>query len=199
VSRFLRAEIAVLLAIVIGTLPIKELSAQGTAPPPFRHHYPFNVSRSCANPASAVCRRKPKAQSGVRFATDLLRIEGDSGAVRLEARQSTVADVLHGLGTAYNIRYHSPIVLDVVLNSTYSGSLPHVISRVLRDYNYVIKYDNSQVDVITIVGKIGERTVPAALTPTAVVTMAVTTADAMPARRRRNTSPNRPHGGQAGR
>jgi hypothetical protein len=197
VSRFLRAGIAALLAIVIGTLPIEGLSAQGTAPPPLRHHYPFNVSRSCANPASAVCHRKPKALSGVRFATDSLRIEGDPGAVRLEARQSTVADVLLGLGTAYNIRYHSPIVLDEVLNSTYSGSLRHVISRVLSDYNYVIKYDNSQVDVVTIVGKIGERTMPAALTPT-VVTMAVTMAKTTPASRRRNTSPNRPHG-QAGR
>jgi hypothetical protein len=159
-SRFLRAQVATLLAIVISTLAIQQSRAQGTAPPAFRSDYPFSFSTSCTNSASAVCRRKPRAQSDVRFATDTLRITGDTSAVRIEAHQSTIADVLFGLGTAFNVRYRTSIVLDEARNGTYTGTLRRVISRVLDGYDYVVKYENSQLD-ITIVAKSGGQAVAA--------------------------------------
>jgi hypothetical protein len=161
-SRLRRAAIAVLIALVVGASVADDVLAQGEpapAPPPFRSDYPFGVT-SCLHSASAACRRKPRSPAPLRFNSDSVRVQGDPAAFRIEAHQTTIANVLFALATAFNIRYHASIALDQVLNGTYSGSLRYVISRVLDGYNYVIEYENSKLNVI-ILGKVGEQAVAA--------------------------------------
>jgi hypothetical protein len=44
--------------------------------------------------------------------------------------------------------------------STYAGPLGHVLSRLLAGYNYAIKQDDAEIDVI-IVSRYGEQAIPA--------------------------------------
>ena len=78
----------------------------------------------------------------------LLCVQGGSAAVRLEVRQTTVAATLSALFAAYQVSYRSFIQLDEERDGKYEGSLRYVISRVLEGYNYVIKQNNSNIEVI---------------------------------------------------
>ena len=168
--------VPVLSAFVIGALTIHELPAQG--PPALsalqaKADYSLNGSAICLHMAFANSCRNPQS-APVGFNADLaragplsvedaggsVRVQGDASAVRVEARQTTIANVLFALATAFNIRYRSSMALDEVLDVTYAGSLTYVISRVLDGYSYVIRYDNSELNVM-ILAKRGEREVSA--------------------------------------
>ena len=173
----MRPAVAVFLVIAIGAFA-QELYAQGgavvSAPPQFQADYAG--STGCLHSASASCRRKPRSQSppganayfsdGVvpMFESDggAVRVRGDMAAVRIDARRTTIADVLAALNAAFDISYRSSIALDEEITGTYAGSLRRVISRVLDGYNYVIKQDDAKLAVI-ILGRRGERAVPVAL------------------------------------
>jgi hypothetical protein len=73
--------------------------------------------------------------------------------------QARLADVLTALAR-FNIRYRSPVVLNKVIDGTYGGPLGHVLSRLLAGYNYAIKQDDAEIDVI-IVSRYGEQAIPA--------------------------------------
>ena len=90
-----------------------------------------------------------------------VRVRGDAAEVRLDIRDTTIADVLSALNTSFDMSYSSWIVLDEEINGTYTGSLRRVITRVLDGYNYVIKQNNAKLDII-VLGKRGERAVPVA-------------------------------------
>jgi hypothetical protein len=90
-----------------------------------------------------------------------LHVEGDTSAVRIEAHGATITEVLLALGTTFDVRYRSSITLNEALNGTYSGSLPEVISRVLRSYNYAIEYEDSEVEVIILAKRGGLTAAPA--------------------------------------
>jgi hypothetical protein len=83
-----------------------------------------------------------------------LHIEGDATALRVEARQTTIADVLSALAR-FNIRYRSSTGLDEVLNGTYAGPLGRVVGRLLDGYDYAAKDDNLKLEVM-VFGKRGE-------------------------------------------
>src|SRR5580700_2724717 len=175
----MRPAVAVFLVIAIGAFA-QELYAQGgavvSAPPQFQADYAFTGSTGCLHSASASCRRRPRSQSpsgpnayfsnGVApmFEPDggAVRVRGDMVAVRIDARRTTIADVLSALNAAFDMSYRSSIVLDEEINGTYAGSLRRVISRVLDGYNYVIKQDDAKLAVI-ILGRRGERAVPVAM------------------------------------
>jgi hypothetical protein len=175
----MRPAVAVLSIVAIGAFA-QELCAQGgavvAAPPQFQADYAFTGSTGCLHSASASCRRKPRSQSpsganayfsnGVAPMFDLdggpVRVRGDMTAVRIDARRTTIADVLSALNAAFDMSYRSSIVLDEEINGTYAGSLRRVISRVLDGYNYVIKQDDAKLAVI-ILGRRGERAVPVAI------------------------------------
>ena len=91
-----------------------------------------------------------------------VRIRGDMTAVRIDARRTTIADVLSALNAAFDISYRSAIVLDGEISGTYAGSLRRVISRVLDGYNFVIEQNDAKLDVV-ILGRRGDRAVPVAM------------------------------------
>jgi hypothetical protein len=83
-----------------------------------------------------------------------LHIEGDATALRVEVRQTTIADVLSALAR-FNIRYRSSTGLDEVLDGTYAGPLGQVVGRLLNGYDYAAKRDGLKLEV-TVFGKRGE-------------------------------------------
>jgi hypothetical protein len=133
--------LAVAAALVLGTV-----SARAQDVPPCR-------SRS-VNVEHADRLRKSDAAIG------LLCLQGSRKAVYLEVRQASVAAVLSALSTAYKMSYRSSIALNETRDGVYAGSLGQVISRLLNDYDYVIKPGKSTLDVV-IFGQKGEQAVTA--------------------------------------
>jgi hypothetical protein len=88
-----------------------------------------------------------------------VHVEGDAAAVRVTTGNDAIADVLAALCAAFNVRCRTATPLDAAANPTYSGSVTQVISRLLAGYNYVIKKDNENTEVI-VFGTRGEVAVP---------------------------------------
>jgi hypothetical protein len=80
-----------------------------------------------------------------------MHVRGSAEAVRVDARDSSVEEILTGLSRAFGMRYRSSVNLDRRLSGTYSGSLPRVVTRILAGYNFVLKTDNGSI-VITVHG-----------------------------------------------
>jgi hypothetical protein len=91
-----------------------------------------------------------------------INVEGTATAMRVTTSQDRMSDMLSALGAAFNVRYRTAVGLDDVVSGTYSGSLRQVLSRLLDDYNYVIRTDQDTIDVV-VVGRHGER--PVAVQP----------------------------------
>ena len=175
-NRVLKPAVAAFSAVAISAFAVAELHAQDgpvvSASPQFQNDYAFVGAAGCLHSASAACRRKPRSQSPSGLddfgngaaptpGAGSVRVRGDAAAVRLDARRTTIADVLSALNTSFDMSYSSWIALDEEINGTYTGPLRRVIARVLDGYNYVIKQDNAKLDII-VLGKRGERAVPVA-------------------------------------
>ncbi len=106
---------------------------------------------------SAMAQHRRSTPTAARYASGVTWRQFE-----LDARRTTIADVLAALNAAFAMSYRSSIALDEEINGTYAGSLRRVISRVLDGYNYVIKQDDAKLDVI-ILGRRGERAVPVAM------------------------------------
>jgi hypothetical protein len=70
-----------------------------------------------------------------------------------------IPDVLSAFETPFNLRYHTSVPLDGNVSSVYSGSLAHVISRLLGGYDYVIAHDQGTIDIV-VWGKRSESSAP---------------------------------------
>jgi hypothetical protein len=68
-----------------------------------------------------------------------MSIEGSPDALRLEANEASLEDVLATLRAKFDLRYHGSSALDGSITGTYEGSLARVASRLLGDYDFVIK------------------------------------------------------------
>jgi hypothetical protein len=91
-----------------------------------------------------------------------VRVQGSAAAVRIDAHEAPLPEVLGALGTSLGVRYTSLIALDeVVIAGTYSGPLDDVLRRMLKGFNYVIKSRDETLEVI-IVGRPGNPPPPAA-------------------------------------
>jgi hypothetical protein len=173
VNRLLKPAIAAFSAAAVSAFAVAELHAQdgpaASVSPRFQNDNALIGTTACQHSASAACRRKPRGQSqsgpgdfvsGAPM-PGTVRVRGDAAAIRLDARRTTIADVLSALNTSFDMSYSSWILLDEKIDGAYTGSLRRVIARVLDGYNYVIKQDNAKLDVI-VLGKRGERAVPVA-------------------------------------
>jgi hypothetical protein len=89
-----------------------------------------------------------------------VHVEGNPTAVRVTTAQDAIADVLSALAATFNLRYRAAIPLDATASKTYAGSFRQVISRLLNDYNYVIKTDQETVEIV-VFGRRGEIATPA--------------------------------------
>jgi hypothetical protein len=88
-----------------------------------------------------------------------VRVEGTVTAAHVTTDKDAIPDVLSAFETPFNLRYHTSVPLDGNVSSVYSGSLAHVISRLLGGYDYVIAHDRGTIEVV-VWGKRGEAPAP---------------------------------------
>jgi hypothetical protein len=79
-----------------------------------------------------------------------VQVSGRTDAVRIEATDATLREVLDALRASFNLRYRSDDALDTRMTGTFGGSLPRVAARVLDGYDFVIKITAQGVDVLVI-------------------------------------------------
>ena len=68
-----------------------------------------------------------------------VRIEGTSEAVRVEARNSNIAEILAALGATIDLRYATSPGLEREITGTFEGPLWRVVARLLEGYDYVVR------------------------------------------------------------
>jgi hypothetical protein len=86
-----------------------------------------------------------------------VRVNGDASALQVVATQSNVAEVLSALESAFRLRVNTPMVLDRAVSGTFTGSLAQILSRMLQDCNYFIRWQATEIEV-TVIGLKGDRT-----------------------------------------
>jgi hypothetical protein len=161
VNRLLKPAIGILSASAISVFADAPHAqdAVGSAPPRFDSGYVYAGPAQCGSSAAANCRRKARDPAPtINEDHGWVRVQGDATAVRLDARRTTVADVLAALNVELGVSYRSSIVLDKDINGIYVGSLRRVLSRVLDGYNYVIRQDDARF-AVDILGQRGARAV----------------------------------------
>jgi hypothetical protein len=77
-----------------------------------------------------------------------VHVEGTAAAVHVTTDKDAIPDVPSAFETPFNLRYHTSVPLDGNVSSVYSGSLAHVISRLLGGYDYVIAHDQGTIDLV---------------------------------------------------
>lgn len=83
-------------------------------------------------------------------------VRGTAAAVRIDAKQAPLSEVLSALGANFELRYDTLIALDeVIVSGTYAGALEEVLKRILTGLNYVIQTQEGAVEVI-VVGRRGD-------------------------------------------
>jgi hypothetical protein len=81
-----------------------------------------------------------------------VRITGNAEAVRVEAHDAPVEEVLSGLRASFSLQYRSIASLDRRVTGTYQGPLQRVVRRLLEGYDFVLKTENGTVEVVVIGG-----------------------------------------------
>jgi hypothetical protein len=99
------------------------------------------------------------AAGAPRIALAEVHVEGTVAAVRVTTDKDAIPDVLSAFETPFNLRHRTSVPLDGNVSSVYSGSLAHVISRLLGGYNYVIAHDQGTMEIV-VLGKRGEAPMP---------------------------------------
>jgi hypothetical protein len=81
-----------------------------------------------------------------------VHVEGTVAAVHVTTDKDALPDVLSALGTPFNLQYRTSVPLDANVSGVYSGSLAHVISRLLGGYNYyyVSAHDQGTREVVVL-------------------------------------------------
>jgi len=79
-----------------------------------------------------------------------IQIRGTADAIRVEATDAPITEVLTALGPAFHVRYRSEIPLDRKISGVYRGSLKRVIARLLKGYNYFAKRDGAEMEIVII-------------------------------------------------
>jgi hypothetical protein len=80
-----------------------------------------------------------------------LQVRGNPQAVRIEARDTPVEEILAALDRAFGMHYQLLANLDKRVSGTYVGPLPRVLTRILDGYNFILKTDNGSI-AVTVVG-----------------------------------------------
>jgi hypothetical protein len=75
------------------------------------------------------------------------QVRGSPDAVIVEAKNSSVEEVLKALSGAFDVHYRSSVNLQTRLTGNYEGSLQRVMKRVLEGYSYFLKVGDGRIDV----------------------------------------------------
>jgi hypothetical protein len=76
-----------------------------------------------------------------------MQVSGTPNAVRIEARDAPLEEILAALNRAFGVHYQLSVNLDKPLSGTYEGSLPKVLTGILNGYNFILYTDNGAMAV----------------------------------------------------
>src|SRR5258706_9084702 len=97
-----------------------------------------------------------------------IQVRGSPEAVRIEARDTPVEEILAALSRTFGMHYQLLADLDKRVSGTFVGPLPRVLARILDGYNFILKTDNGSI-ALTVVGTPNAAAVaPASSGPKAV-------------------------------
>ena len=74
-------------------------------------------------------------------------VRGLPDAMYLRAESASVGEVLAALSAEFRLRYPTQASLDRTVTGVYSGTLRHVLMRILDGTNYVIKYSEDDIEI----------------------------------------------------
>jgi hypothetical protein len=77
-------------------------------------------------------------------------ITGAEDDLTVEARDSSVQEVLAALGARFGLRYRNITALDRRIDGIYEGSLHQVVARLLDGSSYVMSTGGGQIEVIVV-------------------------------------------------
>jgi hypothetical protein len=86
-------------------------------------------------------------------------VDGGRDVMRVRVENDTVGHVLEALGQNVSLHYRSTAPLNEVIGGSFSGSLEHVLSRVLSGHDFVVRYNMQGVELF-VVGKSGAAPIP---------------------------------------
>jgi len=79
-----------------------------------------------------------------------VQVEGSLDSLRVTASGEALADVLSTFGERLPVRIRTAMPLKDEIHGAFSGSLSQVAARLLSGYDYVIKIDREQVEIIVL-------------------------------------------------
>jgi hypothetical protein len=77
-------------------------------------------------------------------------VEGDEAAVRIVARQASVAEVFAALQAKFRFRYRLDVSPERQVSGTLAGPLHGVVARLLDGYDFVVKRAPEGVEVVRV-------------------------------------------------
>jgi hypothetical protein len=75
------------------------------------------------------------------------QVRGSPEAVTIEARNTSVEEILKALSGTFDVHYRSAANLQMRVTGNYEGSLPRVMKRILDGYSYFMKSGDGRIDI----------------------------------------------------
>ena len=89
------------------------------------------------------------------------KVDGDAAAVKLQANDATVEEILAALHARYGVIYRGLPGATRRINATFEGPLNRVVAHVLDGYDFVIKRNADTLDVVVLGGGSSRQSVRA--------------------------------------
>jgi hypothetical protein len=96
-----------------------------------------------------------------------VRVAGEPEAVQVDARDASVEEVLAALGTSFGLQFRGASTLERRITGTYRGSLQHVVRRLLDGYDFIMKTNLDEIEVMVLSGGKGGEAQAAGPAPVA--------------------------------
>jgi len=75
------------------------------------------------------------------------QVRGSPDAVTIEARNTSVEEILKALSGTFDVHYRSSANLQMQVTGNYEGSLHRVMKRILDGYSYFVKSGDGRIDI----------------------------------------------------
>jgi hypothetical protein len=105
------------------------------------------------------------------------QVRGSPEAVTIEARNTSVEEILKALSGTFDVHYRSSANLQMPVTGNYEGSLHRVMKRILDGYSYFVKSGDGRIDITVLDAP---RAAPSTSTPFRVVGLPADTVPAQP-------------------
>jgi len=75
------------------------------------------------------------------------QIEGSVSELRLEATQTSIAEIFSALSAIYGVTISATVLPDQPVTGVYSGSLQRVVAQLLDRYDYVLTVSPEKIEI----------------------------------------------------